>query len=225
MAVGILLSFALLNLLGVRKVTSRRRGDRGGCRWTGVPVCGDPCVAGDVDWAVATPYTLRSPFEGCSASITSAMGGLYLIGFAAPAFEAAGCHVGEMKDPERNLPRAFYASAAMAVLFFVLAPIVWFGVLGAVPLEGDLAESLAPTFGPLFGGAARGAAVWLLVLNMFHGTLQPLAGASRTLSQLSEDGLLPRFLARGQRATCRGWRPPSPRACRSCSCSWATRSG
>ena len=33
-----------------------------------------------------------------------------------------------------------------------------------------------------------------MVLNMFHGTLQPLAGASRTLSQLSEDGLLPRVL-------------------------------
>ena len=30
-------------------------------------------------------------------------------------------------------------------------------------------------------------------------TLQPLAGASRTLSQLSEDGLLPRFLARRSR--------------------------
>ena len=33
------------------------------------------------------------------------------------------------------------------------------------------------------------------MLNMFHGTLQPLAGASRTLMQLAEDGLLPRLLA------------------------------
>ena len=33
-----------------------------------------------------------------------------------------------------------------------------------------------------------------MVLNMFHGTLQPLAGAARTLSQLAEDGLLPRML-------------------------------
>jgi diguanylate cyclase (GGDEF)-like protein len=31
---------------------------------------------------------------------------------------------------------------------------------------------------------------------MFHGTLQPLAGAARTLSQLADDGLLPRFLSR-----------------------------
>jgi diguanylate cyclase (GGDEF)-like protein/PAS domain S-box-containing protein len=32
-----------------------------------------------------------------------------------------------------------------------------------------------------------------VVLNMFHGTLQPLAGAARTLAQLAEDGLLPRL--------------------------------
>eukprot|EP01037_Dinobryon_pediforme_P037408 gene37408-44873_t len=34
-----------------------------------------------------------------------------------------------------------------------------------------------------------------MMFNMFHGTIQPLAGAARTLSQLSEDGLLPRALA------------------------------
>ena len=69
-------------------------------------------------------------------SVTSAMAGLYLIGFAAPAFEAAGCHVGETIDPNRNVPRAFYASAAMAVLFFVAAPVVWLGVIGAVRARG-----------------------------------------------------------------------------------------
>ena len=38
-----------------------------------------------------------------------------------------------------------------------------------------------------------------MVANMFMGTMQPLAGASRTLSQLSEDGLLPRSWARRTR--------------------------
>lgn len=196
LAIAILLSFAALNLLGVRRVSSVAvliAVGAGGLAFLSVVV---PVLAGDVEWQAATAYSLRSPFDGVFGSITSAMAGLYLIGFAAPAFEAAGCHVGEMVDPVRNVPRAFYASAVMACLFFVVAPVVWFGVLGPGPLEGGLTEALGPTFAPLLGGAARGAAVWLLVLNMFHGTLQPLAGASRTLSQLSEDGLLPRFLAR-----------------------------
>ena len=29
-----------------------------------------------------------------------------------------------------------------------------------------------------------------MIFNMFHGTVQPLAGAARTLMQLAEDGLL-----------------------------------
>lgn len=199
LAIGILLSFASLNLLGVRKVTNVAvviASGAGALAFLSVLV---PVVSGQVDWGTATSYSLRSPFEGVFGSVTGAMAGLYLIGFAAPAFEAAGCHVGETVDPVRNVPRAFYASAVMAFLFFVLAPVVWFGALGAHPLEGDLATGLAPTFAPVLGGLARGAAVWLLVLNMFHGTLQPLAGAARTLSQLSEDGLLPQFLARRSR--------------------------
>ena len=48
-----------------------------------------------------------------------------------------------------------------------------------------------------------------MMLNMFHGTLQPLAGAARTLSQLADDGLLPAFsvAARTSRPTARGQRP------------------
>ena len=44
-----------------------------------------------------------------------------------------------------------------------------------------------------------------MVFNMFHGTLQPLAGASRTLSQLAEDGLLPRILGLALKRTDVPW--------------------
>jgi len=196
LAIGILLLFTGLNLLGIRKVTSVSvviAAGAGALAFLSVVL---PVFAGSVDWHRATHYSLISPFQGLFGSVTSAMAGLYLIGFAAPAFEAAGCHVGETIDPNRNVPRAFYASAAMAALFFVAVPIVWLGVIGPHGLEGDLSQTLGPTFAPLAGGFARGAAVCLIVLNMFHGTLQPLAGASRTLSQLSEDGLLPRVFAK-----------------------------
>ena len=51
----------------------------------------------------------------------------------------------------------------------------------------------------MLAGAAKAAGIWFLIANMFMGTLQPLAGASRTLSQLSEDGLLPRSWANRNR--------------------------
>ena len=157
--IGILLIFTGLNLLGIRKVTSVSvviAAGAGALAFLSVVL---PVFSGSVDWhrRPTTPSSPRSRvFFG---SVTSAMAGLYLIGFAGPAFEAAGCHVGETIDPNRNVPRAFYASAAMAGLFFVAVPIVWLGVIGPHGLEGDLSQTLGPTFAPLLGGFARGAAV------------------------------------------------------------------
>ena len=87
----------------------------------------------------------------------------------------------------------------MAGLFFVVLPVVWLGSVGPGAMGGELMPSLGPTFAPLLAGAAKAAAIWFLIANMFMGTMQPLAGASRTLSQLAEDGLLPRSWAKRNR--------------------------
>jgi diguanylate cyclase (GGDEF)-like protein len=194
-AIALVAAFTAVNLCGIKWVT----------RLT-IPIAAlsaslafvsslVPILAGEVDWTQATSFALTSPFHGWFGELTSVMAGLYLIGFAAPAFEAATCHVGETINPTRNVPRAVLASAAMAGIYFIVLPVVWLGVLGPEPLGKDLAVVLGPTFAPLLGSLGKAAAIWFIMLNMFHGTIQPLAGASRTLSQLSEDGLLPRFLA------------------------------
>ncbi|MBS0268450.1 MAG: amino acid permease [Proteobacteria bacterium] len=161
-----------------------------------------PVVSGTVDWHQATDFKLTTPFPGWFGDLTSAMAGLYLIGFAAPAFEAATCHVGETVDPVRNIPRAVFASAVMAGVYFLVLPLVWLGALGPVSLGKELASVLGPTFAPWFGSFGKAAAIWFIILNRFHGTLQPLAGAARTLAQLSEDGLLPSFLSRRLATDC-----------------------
>ncbi len=161
-----------------------------------------PAVAGTVDWRLAFSYHLNSPFPGSFGAITSAMAGLYLVGFAAPAFESAACHVGETINPEKNIPRAMYASAGMATLYFLILPVIWLGTLGPDSLSKNLAVSLGPTFAPLFGALGKSAAVWFMIFNMFHGTLAPLTGVARTLSQLSEDGLLPESFALRTRSDC-----------------------
>jgi len=158
-----------------------------------------PIVAGNVNWEQASSFHLTVPFAGWFGELTGFMAGLYLIGFAAPAFEAAVCHVGEMINPNKNVPRAMFASAAMASLYFIVLPVVWLGVLGPAQLGKDLMLVLGPTFAPVFGSFAKAAAIWFMMFNMFHGTLQPLAGATRTISQLAEDGLLPRALMKRSR--------------------------
>jgi amino acid transporter len=201
-ACGIVALFTIVNLVGVK--------------WAGrlaVPIATVsallaflsaiiPVVAGTVDWHRAATFHLETPFPGLFGQITSAMAGLYLIGFAAPAFEAAACHVGEMKDPEKNLPRAMLASGGMATVYFLILPLIWLGALGSDALAGDLAKTLGPTFAPLFGSLAKSAAIWFMMFNMFHGTLAPLTGVARTLSQLAEDGLLPESFALRTKTDC-----------------------
>jgi signal transduction histidine kinase len=83
----------------------------------------------------------------------------------------------------------------MAAVYFVILPVIWLGVLGPDALGQDLIQVLGPTFAPVFGSFAKAAAIGFMMFNMFHGTLQPLAGAARTLSQLADDGLLPEFFS------------------------------
>jgi two-component system, sensor histidine kinase len=114
-----------------------------------------PMVTGHVDWHRAFDFHLTTPFTGAFGGLTSAMAGLYLVGFAAPAFEAAACHVGETVNPQRNIPRAMFASAGMATLYFAVLPIIWLGTVGSGSLAGDLTQTLGPTFAPVFGGLAK----------------------------------------------------------------------
>jgi diguanylate cyclase (GGDEF)-like protein len=199
LACSLVLFFALVNLCGVK--------------WAGrlaIPIATAsaalalisslaPVLAGQVDWQQAGTFHLTVPFSGWFGQLTGIMAGLYLVGFAAPAFEAAACHVGETINPNKIVPRAMFASAAIASVYFIALPIVWLGVLGPAQLGKDLMLVLGPTFAPLFGSFAKAAAIWFMMFNMFHGTLQPLAGASRTISQLAEDGLLPRVFERRSR--------------------------
>ncbi len=155
-----------------------------------------PVFSGQVDWQQAFTFQLTVPFEGWFGQLTSIMAGLYLIGFAAPAFEQALCHVGETVNPNKNLPRATFLSAGLASLYFIFLPVVWLGTLGPEALGRELALELGPTFAPLLGGTAKAAAIWFMIFNMMHGTLAPLAGSARTLAQLADDGLLPEALGK-----------------------------
>ena len=196
LATGIVVFFTFVNLCGVKWVMRLAMPLATLAAALAFMSAVIPVVSGSVDWERAFTFTLTVPFDGWFGQITSVMAGLYLIGFAAPAFEQAACHVGETIDPNKNVPRAMFASAALASLYFIVLPVVWLGTLGPEPLGKELALELGPTFAPLLAGAAKAVAIWFMIFNMLHGTIAPLAGASRTLAQLAEDGLLPEVLAK-----------------------------
>ena len=123
------------------------------------------------------------------------MAGLYLIGFAAPAFEAAACHIGEMKDPAVDQPRAMWFSGGMASVFFVLIPVVWLGRVRAAPARGQPGRRPRPDLRPGVRRPGQGrapSASWPSTCSAAPcSRCRAPPGPS---SQLSEDGLLPRTI-------------------------------
>src|SRR3954452_1603962 len=158
-ATVIVLAFTVLNLYGIKLVTRFAVAIASASAALAFASVLIPVWNGSVDWHAATSMHLQSPFPGVFGAVTSAMAVLYLIGFAAPALEAAACHVGETKDPVRNVPRAMLASGGMATVFFIALPVIWLGVLGSTPIEGELMSTLGPTFAPLLGAGAKAAAI------------------------------------------------------------------
>ena len=120
-----------------------------------------PVLAGTVDWHARSDFHLTTPFDGWFGSLTSLMAGLYLIGFAAPAFEAATCHVAETVDPVRNVPRAMLGQRRMAAIYFVVLPrrLAW-RRSGPDPLGGDLGAGPRPHLRAVVRRAWRSPPRW-----------------------------------------------------------------
>ena len=194
-AMGLVVLFTVINLIGVKWAARLAMPLASVAGLLAFASGLGPVLAGTVDWHQATNLHLTTPFDGWFGDMTSIMAGLFLIGFVAPAFETAACHVGEMMNPEQSLPRTMWVSAGMACVFFIPLPLIWLGTLGPEALSKDLAQVLGPTFAPLFGSASKAAAVWFMLVNLFLCSLQPLCGAPRTLSQIADDGLIPRIFS------------------------------
>jgi amino acid transporter len=143
-AISIVCLFSLVNLCGIKWVARLVMPIATASASLAFISALAPILAGDVDWRQAFDYHLTIPFEGWFGELTAVMAGLYLIGFAAPAFEAAACHVGETKDPNRNVPRAMLASAIMAGVYFIVLPIVGLACWGRSRSGATSPPCLAP---------------------------------------------------------------------------------
>jgi APA family basic amino acid/polyamine antiporter len=104
---------------------------------------------------------------------------------------------GEVRDPQKNLPRIFLVGTAATIALYVAVNIVY---IALVPLDQmrrlSEAQTIAPAVMERLLGAGGGKAVALLVvistLGSSHASI--LTGARVTFAQ-AQDGLLFRFLA------------------------------
>jgi basic amino acid/polyamine antiporter, APA family len=137
-----------------------------------------------------------SPFfvegEGFAGTVTAAS----LIFFAYIGFDAVSTSGEEVKEPERDLPRAIIGSLAIATLLYIAVSTV---ATGALPFD-ELAGAEAPLATVLSDGADIGWGADIIsfgaLVAITSVVLTLLYGQSRILFAMSRDGLLPRGVSR-----------------------------
>ncbi len=118
---------------------------------------------------------------------------LYLILFAYDGWSDVASVAGEVREPQRNLPRILLLGTAAVVVLYLAVNAVYFAML---PLgEMREAETIAPlVMERLLGDAGSWAVTLMIVISTLgasHGSI--LTGARVTFAQ-AQDGLLFRFL-------------------------------
>jgi len=119
--------------------------------------------------------------------------------FAFIGFEALANVAEEIKEPQRTLPRAIFATLALTTLLYVL--VVWVALVAVGP--GELARSSAPlalVFARLTGASPRFMSVIAIVATV-NGVIVQIIMASRVLYGLAEQGSLPPVLGEVHAAT------------------------
>ncbi len=158
-------------------------------------------------WALAqrplgeTKAALTPFFDGGYKGLLQAMGFSFI---ALQGFDLIAAVGGEVKDPERNLPRAMIGSLSIALVIYL--PLLFFVVTAGIPPgtsiramaevdpEGIVSLAAVEFLGP-FG-------YWLVtfaaVLAMFTALQANLFAASRIAFSMARDRTLPNFLRKKQ---------------------------
>lgn len=105
-----------------------------------------------------------------------------------------GAIAGEIKDPQRNLPRVFVLGTLATTLLYVLVNIAFFVLIPLEKMRGS--ETVAPAvFTALLGPAAGLAAAALVIVSSSGSTHGSIMTGARVTYQQSRDGLLFAFLS------------------------------
>src|SRR5437667_4378635 len=116
-----------------------------------------------------------------------------LLVYAFTGFEMAAIPAGEIRDPQRHLPRALLIATAVVAFTYILIQIVCIGTLP------ELAHSSKPLAdaGQRFMGTAGGAVISIGAIISITGNLNiVLLSGSRVPFAIAEQEQLPSFLAR-----------------------------
>jgi amino acid transporter len=103
--------------------------------------------------------------------------------------EMAAASFGELRDPERDIPKAMGGAAAGTLLAFVLTPLVLVGITGAEAMAADPYVVFLTAARGVFGASGAAIISVMLIAALVLGAQLFIISSSRALYQMSVDGL------------------------------------
>jgi APA family basic amino acid/polyamine antiporter len=150
-------------------------------------------ASGRVALARILPSFARAP--GSPPLLAALAGGFVAAFFSYGGWWEAARMAGEIRDPQRTLPRAFVAGIAIVTATYILSSMAFLGVVA--PGQGGDADAFAARLGETLFGAAGGTLLAVGVVISVLGSLTAVMLASpRVYVALANDGLFPERLAR-----------------------------
>lgn len=154
-------------------------------------IAGDSLAGAAADWSAILPTP-------DSAALMGVASGAFIAFYAFIGFEDIVNVAEEVRQPERNLPRAITISLISSTTLYVIVAIV---AVFAVPTE-QLAGNQAPLAAIVASrGYPPGIIAAISLFAIINGALVQIIMASRILYGLANDGLAPRAFAKVNPAT------------------------
>ena len=126
--------------------------------------------------------------------------GLIYVGFAYGGWNAAGYLAGEIRNPERTLPRCLIGGASTVMLLYMLVNVAYVFALDPLEMMKKTEDEVKPVaklaVNELFGSAAAGAVSIALGLGLMATVSAALLTGPRIAYAMAKDGVFPGFAAR-----------------------------
>ncbi len=150
-------------------------------------------IAGFSSPARAEPHMLIQPQGIFSSPFASAM---ISASFAYLGWETATWIAGDLKDPQRNLPRSLIAGTAFVTGLYILLNLVFLRAQSAATMEGSIDSIGLHAAVLLFTGNVSTWFNGMIIAVLLSTTSTILMVGSRILAAMAKDGQLPAALAK-----------------------------
>jgi amino acid transporter len=133
--------------------------------------------------------------DGVTGSVPLWASWIFVMTWSVLAMEAAACYIGECRDPARDAKIAMTAEGLFGFFIYVMIPVMFVAVLG-------VAESFDPltVFTEFTRRVFDSTGSWVdyaigipLIVALLLSVLNAIMGCGRSLYQIAEDGLLPKW--------------------------------